>query len=165
MSWSPTRPDLPGSDGTTAAAGAAPRSGQRLWLHAAIALGVLCLALLTLRLAAPGEFKQSFTRAPSPYTALAFDAPDDLAKVPADLPRMSFSFRVTNSEGHKQVYRYLVTVTTAGRSRSVASGDLPVASGASVSKTVTVDNLPARQTYRIVVALPEKSETITLLRS
>jgi hypothetical protein len=165
MSRPQARPDLPGPVIPTVATGAARQSTPRLWLHAALALAVCCLALLMLRLLAPGEFRTSFTREPSPYTALAFVAPDELVNAPADLPRMSLAFRVTNSEGREQVYRYLVTVTSAGRDRFIAAGDLPVASGASAVETVHIENLPLRQAYRIVVALPENSETISLLRS
>ncbi len=103
----------------------------------------------------------SFTRQPSPFSALSFTDPTALPSTSRPGRTTEFSFSITNREGRAVSYDYLVTASYGGgRLDSVENGRIQVPTGTTVDHLVRVTPRENSARYIFTVSLAGRPETI-----
>lgn len=131
-----------------------------LWLYGT---GIVAVILILATLLSPWvrrEWGLSLGRQATPYTQLSFT---NAAALPVTAPRgkgMHVSFVVTNDEGKRLVYRYVVASGSGTKMTPLRSGTSAVTAGASWDVDVVVTPRCATSSCRVRVSLPAQNEKI-----
>ena len=105
----------------------------------------------------------SFVRQPTPYTVLAFAAPDNLPVQTTPRWHISVSFVIGNNEGRPVHYRWVLASGSKSALTPIRTGSRLVAAGKEWTvKTTFVPKCPGRD-CAIEVSLPAQHEHIDFL--
>ena len=142
-----------------------PSSAVR-WRRALVwfAAAAVCIAAVGLVVAFPHQIGRqlslSFTRHVTPYTELYFPDPAALP-TPLRVPGPNrFTFTLVNHEGHRHVYRYLVTLTGPHGTSVVGDGTLALKDGAAGSRAVDFVAPRRHAAYLLSVTIANPSQSI-----
>jgi hypothetical protein len=133
------------------------------WLYGA---GFVAAVLVVASLLSPWvrhEWALSLGRQNTPYTQLAFNR---AAALPVNAVRgkgIPISFAITNDEGKKVAYQYVMASGSGTKLESLSSATKVVAMGASWDVNITVVPMCAESACRIQVSLPEQGESIDFM--
>ena len=147
--------------------GTAAPSQERRWWPWVLALAA---AVVAASLAVPAwrhQWALSFVRQGDHFTSLSFHDPSTLpSSLTAGTP-LHLSFTVSNDEGHRTRYPYVVTSANAVGSQAttavVARGSLALPAGEHTTMSVSVVPACSRAFCRVQISLPGHPETIDVL--
>jgi hypothetical protein len=137
----------------------------RRWWPVLVPLAVLVIGASVLVPSGRHQWALSLFRQPTPYTALAFN---DASSLPAQAvinKPIAISFTVSNREGRKVSYRYVLTQSPSRTSSVLGQSAKTVAAGATWNVSTTVRPSCSSSPCRVQVSLPGHPETIDFLVS
>jgi hypothetical protein len=106
-------------------------------------------------------WSQATTRQPQPYTALSFTHTGNLPTYAPAGTTKHIAFRLSNHESTATSYHYRASLSTGSVSTVLEEGELTLADGDSVDKTLTFSLPQPNMDGTIVVQLVDRAEYIT----
>jgi len=103
---------------------------------------------------------ESFSRQPTPFTALFFTDGASLPRHLALLEPNPFSFTITNDEGHRVDYHYLISTTGPDGPASTIAASTTISAGGSAVRTAEFVPPEVNATYIITIQLVDRPEFI-----
>ena len=137
----------------------------RRWWPVLLPLAVLVIGASVLVPSARHQWALSLFRQPTPYTALAFNHASSLPAQAVINKPIAISFTVSNREGHKVSYRYVLTQSPSRTSGVLGQSEKTVAAGATWNVSTMVRPSCPSSPCRVQVSLPGHPETIDFLVS
>lgn len=135
---------------------------RRLW-PIFVPLAVVAIAVSLLLPAGRHQWALSLIRQPTPYTALSFNRAWALPSSAVTNQLMPISFTVANEEGRAINYRYVVTESDYGVSKTLGGSSKIVDSGTTWTVSTVVRPSCAYSPCQIQVSLPGHPEKIDFL--
>lgn len=136
---------------------------RRRWWPVLVPLALLVVVVSLVTPAGRHQWALSIFRQPTKYTELSFNNAAALPKTAAANKPIDISFNIGNNEGEAVKYRYVVSESPSGKSKTLYSAEKNISPGAAQTIQVTVRPTCTSSPCEIVVSLPGHPETIDFL--